>query len=125
MKGWDHCDACKALDCEAAIVQSKLIVDYGELDTRESLPPYILSSPWHDGRQSEDAVLLAPTCAVLDDGRRPKWRCPLRLCCTVARAPGRHFSGHVTPSAESGSSCDIPSLHHRAGSALSLVVIRL
>ena len=33
VKGWDHCDACKALDCEAAIVQSKLIVDYGELDT--------------------------------------------------------------------------------------------
>ena len=29
-------------DCEAIIVQSKLIVDYGELSLRESLPPYIL-----------------------------------------------------------------------------------
>ncbi len=31
----------KSGDCEAAIVQSKLIVDYGELSLRESLPPYI------------------------------------------------------------------------------------
>ena len=43
-------DACKALDCEAAIVQSKLSVDYGELDTcwRAVLiyPNCIAAIPW-------------------------------------------------------------------------------
>ena len=33
----------KPRDYEATIVQSKLIINYGELSLRESLPPYILS----------------------------------------------------------------------------------
>ena len=52
-------DACKALDCEAAIVSIKWVVDYGELSLRESLPPYI-SQSWS---------LILSLVALLEGGR--------------------------------------------------------
>ena len=73
------------MDCEAAIVQSKLSVDYGELNLRESLPPYILSLRL--GEQLQNAAQLAwwsEPPAVLND------RAETVHSCMMARA----ISGH-------------------------------
>ena len=121
-------DACKALDCEAAIVQSKLSVDYGELSLRESLPPYILSlRPWELHAKVRTALF------------QPPLRLDLRFlenCCSsgelqsfgpgcgsaVQRPVPFTVLGMITWLLRGvlDPLCDIPSLHYRAGSALLL-----
>ena len=101
-------DACKALDCEATIVQSKLIVDYGELSLRESLPPYISKCgrsfwAWPLSAECGRRRPLWPLASTLAAGVRPP-SCTSTLAAGGHRAwHGRvraisvHLAGHVTP----------------------------
>ena len=114
-------DACKALDCEAAIVSIKWVVDYGELDT--CWWAVLIYPMW---------PLILSVAALPSGGRwRPLW--PLafgpNLCvhlwplrpslaaglCGSALRPVRalcgHLAGHVTPRGVLTSWCS-PAVHN-------------